>query len=102
MERPLFWRQGLFLQPQHFQLEDLHIQSLLTPFHKYQCPFPWGIGVLHIQTAGLDNRIFNLLEGDFLFPDMTYVSLPDNGIIEARSFEGPWEEDGRPFNVYLG
>ena len=57
MERPLFWHQGLFLQPQHLQLADLHAQSLLTPVYKYLCPYPWGIGELEIQTAALDNLI---------------------------------------------
>ena len=102
MERPLFWHQGLFLQPQHFQLADLHSQSLLTPLYGYQYSFPWGIGGMQIQEAALENGSFNVLKGDFLFPDMTYVVLPDNAAIEARSFEGAWAEDGRPLNVYIG
>jgi type VI secretion system protein ImpJ len=102
MERPLFWYQGLFLQPQHMQLADLHTQSLLTPVYKYLYPYPWGIGELEIQTAALDNGSFNLLGGNFLFPDMTYVSLPGNAIIEARSFDEAWVEGGKPFTVYIG
>ena len=44
MERPLFWHQGLFLQPQHFQLEGLHTRSLLAPFHEFLTPHFWGVG----------------------------------------------------------
>ncbi|MGD8882168.1 MAG: type VI secretion system baseplate subunit TssK [Desulfobacterales bacterium] len=102
MERPLFWHQGLFLQPQHLQLADLHVQSLMTPVYKYLGPHPWGVGEMEIQTAALDNRSFNLLSGNFIFPDMTYVSVPDNGIIEARSFDEAWVEGGQPFAVYIG
>jgi type VI secretion system protein ImpJ len=102
MERPLFWHQGLFLQPQHLQLADLHVQSLMTPIYKYLGPHPWGVGEMEIQTAALDNRSFNLLSGNFIFPDMTYVSVPDNGIIEARSFDEAWVEGGKPFAVYVG
>ncbi|MBN2516446.1 MAG: type VI secretion system baseplate subunit TssK [Deltaproteobacteria bacterium] len=102
MERPLFWHQGLFLQPQHMQLADLHAQSLLTPVYKYLYPHPWGIGELEIQTAVLDNGSFNLLRGNFLFPDMTYVSLPGNAVVEARSFDEAWVEGGDPFTVYIG
>jgi type VI secretion system protein ImpJ len=102
MERPLFWHQGLFLQPQHLQLADLHVQSLMTPVYKYLGPHPWGVGEMEIQTAALDNRSFNLLSGNFIFPDMTYVTVPDNGIIEARSFDEAWAEGGRPFAVYIG
>jgi len=102
MERPLFWHQGLFLQPQHLQLTDLHVQSLLTPVYRYLYPYPWGIGELEIQTAALDNLNFNLLRGNFLFPDMTYVDLPGNAIIEARSFDEAWVEGGKPLGVYVG
>jgi type VI secretion system protein ImpJ len=102
MERPLFWHQGLFLQPQHLQLADLHVQSLMTPVYKYLGPHPWGVGEMEIQTAALDNRSFNLLSGNFIFPDMTYVSVPDNGIVEVRSFDEAWVEGGRPFAVYIG
>jgi len=102
MERPLFWHQGLFLQPQHLQLTDLHVQSLLTPVYRYLYPYPWGIGELEIQTAALDNLNFNLLRGTFLFPDMTYVDLPGNAIIEARSFDEAWVEGGKPLSVYVG
>jgi len=102
MERPLFWHQGLFLQPQHLQLADLYVQSLLTPVYKYLCPYPWGVGDLEIQTAALDNLTFNPLRGNLIFPDMTYVALPGNAIIEARSFDGAWAEGGKPFSVYIG
>jgi len=102
MERPLFWHQGLFLQPQHLQLADLHVQSLMTPVYRYLCQYPWGIGETEIQTAALDNRTFNISRGNFIFPDMTYVALPGNGIIEARSFEEAWVEGGQPFTVYIG
>jgi type VI secretion system protein ImpJ len=33
---------------------------------------------------------------------MTYVSLPDNAVIEARSFENAWKDDGQPLNLYIG
>jgi type VI secretion system protein ImpJ len=102
MERPLFWHQGLFLRPQHLQLADLHAQSLLTPVYRYLCPYPWGIGELEIQTAALDNLNFNLLRGNFIFPDMTYIALPGNAIIEARSFDEAWVEGGKPLGVYVG
>jgi len=102
MERPLFWHQGLFLQPQHFQLEDLHFQSLLTPFHRFLQPHFWGVGGLEIQKAALGNRTFDLLKGEFLFPAMTYVVFPGNAVIEARSFDEAWVEGEKPFTVFVG
>jgi type VI secretion system protein ImpJ len=102
MKRPIFWHQGLFLQPQHFQLKDLYDQSLLIPLHKFLNPHFWGIGDIEIQQAALGNRSFDVLSGNFLFPDMTYAVFPDNAVIEARSFEAAWEEGGKTFTVYVG
>ena len=102
MERPLFWHQGLFLQPQHFQLEDRYFHSLLDPFHKFLQPYLWGIGEAEIAEASLGNLSFNLLKGELLFPDMTYMVFPGNALVEARAFNEAWVEGGKPFNVYVG
>jgi len=102
MERPLFWHQGLFLQPQHLQLEDVHVHSLLTPFHRFLQPYLWGAGDFEIQKAALGNRSFDLVRGEFLFPDMTYAAFPGNALIEARSFDEDWVEGGKPLTVFVG
>ncbi len=102
MERRLFWHQGLFLQPQHFQLLDLSFQSLLTPFHDFLSPHFWGVGSFEIQKASLGNRSFSPLKGNILFPDGTYAVFPGNALVESRSFEEAWMEGGKPFPVYLG
>ncbi len=102
MAKPLFWHQGLFLQPQHFQMQDQYTQTLLKPSHKYLTPCFWGIGAMEIQKAALGNRSFNLLSGQFLFKDLTYAILSKNALIQARSFDDAWEEGGKTFDVYLG
>ncbi|MEW5801059.1 MAG: type VI secretion system baseplate subunit TssK [bacterium] len=102
MQRPLFWHQGLFLQPQHFQLQDAAFQSLLTPFYHFVMPYFWGIGEVEVQKAALGIRSFSLLKGEFLFPDGTYVVFPGNSLIEARSFDQAWVEGGKPFPIYIG
>ena len=102
MERPLFWHQGLFLQPQHLQLEDVHFQSLLTPLHRFLQPHFWGTGDFEIRKAALGNRSFDLLRGEFLFPDRTYAVFPGNALIGARSFDEAWVEGGKPMTVFVG
>jgi len=102
MDRPLFWHQGLFLQPQHFQLKDAYLQSLLSPFQKYIQPHFWGLGQFEVQEGALGTRSFNALRGVFLFPDLTYVVFPNNAILEARSFDEAWVEGGKPLTVFIG
>jgi len=100
--RPLFWHQGLFLQPHHFQQFDLYVQSLMTPYHRFIQPYLWGIGDMEIQESTLQNGSFHLTRGEFLFPDRTYVKVPGNGLVESRTFDGPWTEGEKPLTVYLG
>lgn len=102
MERPLFWHQGLFLQPQHFQLKDRYDQLALTPFNRYLMPFFWGVGDIEIQQAAIGNHSFNLLKAAFVFPDMTYAVFPGNALVQARSFEQEWHEGGKRLPVYAG
>lgn len=102
MHRPIFWHQGLFLQPQHFQLQGLHTQSLLEPYNKFLSPYFWGIRKTEIQTASLGNSAFKLLSGEFLFQDMTHVRFPGNALVETRSFDEAWHEGGKPFTIYVG
>lgn len=102
IQRAVFWHQGLFLQPQHFQLQDLTFQSLLVPFNNLMIPFFWGAAGLEIHKAALGNRSFNPLKGELLFPDGSYVVFPGNALIEPRLFEEAWVEGGKPLTVYLG
>ena len=59
-------------------------------------PYFWGVAGLTIQEAALGNQSVNLLKGEFLFPEQTYVSFPGNALLEARSFSESWVEGGKP------
>lgn len=102
MTRPLFWHQGLFLQPQHFQLQDAFFQSLLIPYRDTGTPHLWGVSDIEIDRPALENRSVSLSRGSFLFQDGTYCSFPGNSILESRSFKASWVEGGRPLTVYVG
>ncbi|MCP4345108.1 MAG: type VI secretion system baseplate subunit TssK [Desulfobacterales bacterium] len=100
MKKPLFWHQGLFLQPQHFQQEDIYFQSLLTPFYQFIQPHFWGIKNLEIPT--ISGNTFDKPTGEFLFQDMTYIVCPGNALVEARPIDESWMEEGKSVTVYIG
>ncbi|MCD4721632.1 MAG: type VI secretion system baseplate subunit TssK [Desulfobacula sp.] len=102
MVKPLFWHQGLFLQPHHFQLNDLYNRSIMEPWYNYMAPHFWGVGSFEIQESSLANYIFAIQAGEFVFPDNSHVIIGENGVIQARSFEKAWEDGGKSFLVYLG
>lgn len=101
IQRPLFWHHGLFLLPQHLQLQDQAAESRLLPFLNYQLPHFWGIARMTVNRAALGIGSFQLESGAFLFPDGTYLEVPHNALVEPRSFDGHLQE-GKPLQVYLG
>jgi type VI secretion system protein ImpJ len=102
LQRPVFWHQGLFLQPQHFQLAERCLLSLLLPYQRYLAPHFWGVYEMTIGSAALGTGSFQLSRGSFLFPDGSFVALPETAVLEARSFEEDWVAGGKPFLIYLG
>ncbi len=102
MGRPLYWHQGLFLQPQHFQCNDLYVKGLLRPIHKMLQAGFWGVSHMEVQSASLGNRSFNMVDGEFLFRDNTNAVVSQNALVQPRSFENAWEDGGKRFSIYLG
>lgn len=99
--RPLFWQQGLFLQPQHFQLAERLFHSQLAPYRDAVVPHMWGVCRMQLRTLSEETPSFSIRSGAFLFPDGTYVTVPGNAVVQPRSFEEKMVGEG-PCRVYLG
>ena len=99
--KPVFWHQGLFLQPQHFQLSDQYQDDKLTPYQSYMQPHFWGVCSIEMLGSSLNHRTCEVESGEFIFPDGTYVTVPGNAVISPRSFEDEWVDPEKPFTIYL-
>ena len=100
--KPIHWQEGLFLQPHHFQWQDLYFQSQIDPLNRYLQPYFWGTGRMEIHEEALSNNVFSVLRGEFRFRDLTHAIYPGNAVLESRNFEKAWKDKGKSFNVYLG
>ncbi len=103
-EQPLFWHQGLFLQPQHFQHLDRYSQSLVYPVQSSLQPYFWGVHHVELNEAALLNRVVEVTRLEAIFQDGTWVVLGKNGVLSSRSFadrEDAFTED-ESFPLYLG
>lgn len=100
----LLWHQGLFLQPQHFQQNDAHFNALLTPHNRYHTPYFWGCGKIEIQHAAVAQRLIEIETCELIFQDGSWVRVPDNAVIQPRSFEDlSFDLEGeKPVTVFLG
>jgi len=100
--KPVFWHQGLFLQPQHFQQADQYQAGLLRPYRTLLQPHFWGVARLELASAALEHGACEIEAGEFVFPDGTYVNLPDNGVVAARTFDADAVGADKPLRIYLG
>ncbi|MBJ6750693.1 type VI secretion system baseplate subunit TssK [Geomonas anaerohicana] len=99
--RPIFWHQGMFLQPQHFQLAERGVHSLLTPYHSHLVPHFWGVCHVAVATCSRGVPSVEVTSGAFLFPDGAYVELPGNAVVESRLVQEGVVGKGA-LTVYLG
>jgi len=97
--KPIYWHQGLFLKPHHFQyLQAYQQQDSLTIKENIE-PYFWGVSKLEIDKKELINKNFLLQDLELVFMDGTVVKLPQNALVTARSFE---EIDKDSLQVYVG
>ncbi len=99
---PVFWHQGMFLQPQHFQLAERSAELLFTPCHQWSTPHLWGICRGEFELAASGMRSLSVTTGEFLFPDGTYLKFPGNAVIEPRLLPETIEASGGALTAYLG
>jgi type VI secretion system protein ImpJ len=101
--RPPYWYQGLFLQPQHFQYQELFFDYQVDNLRRSISSYLWGVGAVRFRENALDEHIVEMLSGRLWFQDGAVVNIPDNGSVPARSFRDIAEKitPGSSLKVYL-
>jgi type VI secretion system protein ImpJ len=100
--KAVYWHQGMFLQPQHFQVADQHKHFMQRPLFEAGIPHFWGIGSIDVSRSAIANRSIDIRHAQVLFRDHHYVDIPGNAVIAPRAFEPGWVLGDRPLTVYLG
>ncbi len=101
-QQPIFWHQGLFLQPQHFQQADGYHLWQAHRRNQFLSPHPWGVWRYAVAQAALGTGTFEVTRLEAVFPDGALVSVPGNAVVEGRIFQEDWIEAEKPLTVYLG
>ncbi len=103
--RPLFWGQGMLLQPQHFQQQDSYHDALLHRLAGLLSPSLWGVCSFRINETALQNFVFEIEQGEFLTFEGTLLRVGDlsatTARIAPRKFEQDLDASGRPLSVYV-
>jgi len=96
----------MFLQPQHFQLQDRYHEARLRQLLHLFVPHCWGVRSLALHEPALQNFVFEIERCEVVTWDGTILRFggdrPSNATIEPRSFEQDLDPGGRPLSVFLG
>jgi len=101
LNQPLFWHQGLFLQPHHFQYQDAWTARNLARQLDLIMPWGWGFGALQIDDTALAARHLVIEQLTLRWPDGTLTEAPGNARIESVRFELADFSQG-PRTLYVG
>ena len=73
----VFWGEGLFLRPQHFQRQDAYHEACLHETWLALNPFGWGVRQVRIDSQSLASGTLRALQLSVIFPDGELYSAPD-------------------------
>jgi len=70
------WSEGMFLQPQHFQQQDRHVEDLMFQYSRLSSAYHWGISHLEIDEKLLALGKIAIISCRGIFPDGTVFDIP--------------------------
>ncbi len=82
----VFWGEGLFLRPQHFQQQDAYHEARLRDIAASLHPYAWGVRQCSFDLQSLASGTLRPLQISAIFPDGELYSAPtDDDLPEALS-----------------
>jgi len=76
---PVYWHEGMFLRPQHFQIAEQNFQSELRHNVHWDRHYSWGLRKFHIDRDALANNRVVITELAARMRDGTLISAPESG-----------------------
>lgn len=73
----ILWGEGLFLRPQHFQQQDVHIEAMNRRILLAGNPFAWGLRDLDLDLDSLKSGVLRFNRIDAIFPNGDFFTAPD-------------------------
>ncbi len=98
----VIWKEGLFLQPQHFQQLE---RTLLNTMHmRFASCFPYDFGLtdLAINAEAVANGLLTISRAAGVMPDGAVFDTRMNAAPPTRPFGDFFSHDQQSLNVYIG
>jgi len=101
-KRRVVWSNGMFLAPQHFQLQDDYFEDTLHFRIRASTFANWGLARIAIDDAALANGFFRVRYCQGLLPDGLTFNMPEADELPAgRAVEEMFPPTQQTLDVYL-
>lgn len=98
----VIWKEGMFLQPQHFQQAERYILNSFHAALMAHSPYLWGVTELDIDKDALVNGLVSLQRCSGVMPDGVTFSIPKEDMAPAaRSIAEHFTPDQQSLDAYL-
>lgn len=96
------WKEGMFLQPQHFQQSERFILNTMNSRMALYNPFFYGSVEIDIDKDALVNNLITLIRCTGILPDGSSFSIPREDLMPpSRSFADYFTHDQQFLDVFL-
>lgn len=95
--RPVVWSEGMFLLPQHFQIQHQYYEQRLAQLHTHSYYY-WGLYAIEIDYNLLKQGKFGLVEVIGVFPDGTFFELMSDSLPTPIDIPSDYQNQA----IYLG
>lgn len=97
----ILWGEGLFLRPQHFQLQDAYHDAKRVEAMRLLHPYAWGVQTLQFDNDALASGMLMPTEIQVVFPDGESFSAPGNDAMPEAINLANNPELPDSFQIYL-
>ena len=97
----VFWGEGLFLRPQHFQRQDAYHEARLQDLARSLHPYPWGVRRISFDTRSLATGTLRILDASAVFPDGESYDAPSHDALPDAVALSSLPEGVQSSTVYL-
>ncbi|QOJ13598.1 MAG: type VI secretion system baseplate subunit TssK [Planctomycetia bacterium] len=96
------WHEGMFLRPQHMQLDRRWVDAQADLGVRAFRAFGWGILELGYAADALESFTLRLDECILRMKDGTWIRVPENAGVEPLNFQQPLEDAGGTLDILIG
>ena len=98
----VLWKEGMFLQPQHFQQSERFVMNTINARMASYQPYYMGLTEIEIDRDALANELLTLTRCSGVLPDGTSFSIPrEDAAPPSRSFADHFSHDQQTLDVFL-